>query len=288
VADFRSALARLLNGQLTFSQIRDELSFRFSNLRRPVLVLFGGGSSDFHAAAERLAKQARLSKKFGKIHVFTDLNIPRSRKFFGQHKEFITANPRGFGLWIWKPYVINWVQNRTLANRIIIYLDAGCYLNLATTSARKRFDDYLRIAWRLKLLAFQLNPNQFAAQGFPDLRETTWNRSDLLDTLGVKEEHRQTTQIEAGVVVIRNSQETRQLTKDWIRLMEENNYKFLRDPDVDNQSQGFIEHRYDQAVFSALLKSREYQTLAAENWFYPDWFSAGASYPFWNVRMRRD
>jgi hypothetical protein len=287
VADFRSALTRFLNGQLTFSQIRDELSFRLFNLRRPVLVLFGGGSSDFHAAAQRLAKQARSSRKFGKIHAFTDLNIPHGRKFFRQHKEFITANPRGFGLWIWKPYVINWVQNRTLANRMIIYLDAGVYLNLVTTSARKRFDDYLRIAWRQKFLAFQLNPDQFASQGFPDLRETSWNRSDLLDTLGVKEEHRQTTQIEAGVFVIRNSQETRQLTKDWIRLMEDNDYKFLRDPDPNNQPQGFIEHRYDQAVLSALLKSRQYQTLAAENWFYPDWFSTGASYPFWSVRMRR-
>lgn len=286
MSEICDSLTRLFRGQLTSNQIRDEACFRFSNLRRPVLVVFGGGSSDFHAAARRLKKQARSSKKFGKIHVFTENNIPGGQKFYRKHKQFISENPRGFGLWIWKPYLINWVQNRTVTNRTIIYLDAGVYLNLSTIPARKRFDDYLRIAWRQKVLAFHLNPDQYASQGFSDLRETTWSRTDLLDSLQISNEDRESTQIEAGVMVFRNSRETRQLTKEWLSLMENNHYEFLKEPGQENQPPGFIEHRFDQAVFSALLKSRGYKTLPAENWFFPDWFSAGAGYPFWSARMR--
>jgi hypothetical protein len=287
VADLRNTLKRFLSSTLNLSQNIDDLFFRFSSLRRPVLVLFGGGSPDFHAAAQRLAKQARSSKRFGKIYAFTEESIPGRREFYARHEAFIVDNSRGFGLWIWKPYIINWVQRRESKNKIIIYLDAGVYLNLATISASKRFDDYLRIAWKDKVMAFQLKDTQYAEQGFPDLKESTWNRSDLLDHLDISERQRQTNQIEAGVIFFRNTKETQDFTKEWLQLMEQDNYEFLREPSPVNQADGFIEHRFDQAVFSALFKSRCYQPIAAENWFHPEWLSTGTDFPFWSVRLRR-
>lgn len=275
------------SGKSKLIAIVQEAQFRMSNIQRPILVVFGGGSADFHDAARRLKNQAKATKKFGKIYAFTDKSRPLRKSFFSKHRDFINQNPRGFGSYIWKPYIINLVQSRVRNNRTIVYLDAGVYINLATSAARRRFDDYVRIAWTSKIFAFQLNQDQYAGQGFPDLREIAWNRRDILDSLAISEKHRLTSQIEAGVIIIRNSKETRQFTAEWLFLLENNDYEFLREPDVKNQHIDFIEHRFDQSVFSALMKARGYSALAAENWFYPDWFSSGAGFPFWSVRMRR-
>lgn len=266
----------------------DNLKYEFNkSFRKPVLVVFGGGSSDFHAAARRLKTQAKKSNKFGKVFAFTEKDLKkRHPKFYLSHREFIESNVRGFGLWIWKPYLINWAQHKCQENRLIIYLDAGCYLNLVTEGAAKRFDEYLKHAWDNDILAFQMRSDQFAIQGFTDLRELAWSRTDLFEELNLSSANQLSTQIEANVIFIRNNSVTKNFTSSWFSLMENNNYRFTKAPSTGEQTEEYLEHRFDQSVFSALYKSFGFATIHNENWFFPNWFTEGANYPIWTVRQR--
>ena len=35
-------------------------------------------------------------------------------EFFQNNKAFFEGNPKGFGLWIWKPFLVNWYLNNEL------------------------------------------------------------------------------------------------------------------------------------------------------------------------------
>ena len=43
---------------------------------------------------------------FDKIIGYTTIYLVNDKKFWNEHGDFIKKNPRGFGYWIWKPYLI--------------------------------------------------------------------------------------------------------------------------------------------------------------------------------------
>ena len=66
----------------------------------------GGVHSNYIDAATRLANQVKELKLFDEIIVYTGYNLKEDTEFWNKHSEFILNNRRGFGYWIWKPYII--------------------------------------------------------------------------------------------------------------------------------------------------------------------------------------
>lgn len=73
-------------------------------------LTFGSHNGCIHAnyidAAVRLANQVKELKLFDEIIVYTGNNLKEDTEFWNKHSEFILNNRRGFGYWLWKPYII--------------------------------------------------------------------------------------------------------------------------------------------------------------------------------------
>ena len=73
---------------------------------------------------------------FSSITALTDVELQEDSAFWQKHGEFILSNPRGYGYWIWKSYLIQQKLLEIPDGDILLYADAGCELN---PFAKRRF-----------------------------------------------------------------------------------------------------------------------------------------------------
>jgi len=93
-------------------------------------VTFGASSQDFHDAADRICNQAYDFNIFYKIYCFNENRLKEDDLFWGKHSEFILNNKRGYGYYIWKPYIILEILKTINNNDILLWCDCGCDLNI--------------------------------------------------------------------------------------------------------------------------------------------------------------
>jgi hypothetical protein len=101
-------------------------------------LTFGGPTESYRAAVKRLNKEAEAMNVFSSVTTLNDDNLKEHTQFWAKHGDFILSNPRGYGYWVWKPYVILEELNKIPDGDILLYTDAGCELN---PFAKTRFFD---------------------------------------------------------------------------------------------------------------------------------------------------
>ena len=213
---------------------------------RKLFLTFGGGKT-WPDAARRLQQQARATGVFDDVFAETSETFFADNPDFAAHRAFIEANARGWGYWIWKPFLILKYMNRLNPDDIIFYLDAGCeilpenraqfaplFQHVATHG--NAFFDYSRYA--IFNLAF-------------------WCKQSLLDEVqrefGVALDWLRTPKIWAGGFGLAKNDENIAFVKHWLRLATTDNYHLVDDtPSKVPQIYPFFEHRHDQSILSAL------------------------------------
>lgn len=244
--------------------------------RRTDFITFGGGRSGFLRAAHRLAGEARRSELFQTSESITHKDLFRDHPdFAARHASRLNAATRGFGYWLWKPYLLDSALREASAD-YLLYLDAGCVLNLSSARARQRLDEYHDIADQNGLAAMQIHH-----------REQAWCKSDTMDRLGLDELGRSSGQIESGIILIKRSSTTQDFVRTWLEISEEDDCRYLDDsPSTLPNHPDFKDHRHDQAVLSCLCKVAGVVPIADETYFAPDWAIGGADLPIWAARHR--
>jgi hypothetical protein len=90
----------------------------------------------------RLAREANNSGYFGKIRYLNDINI---NELIKSHKNFFIKNRfRGYGCWLWKPYIIYDQLLKMQDNDILIYADSGVTINSGAEITLKKYLKYLQ------------------------------------------------------------------------------------------------------------------------------------------------
>lgn len=233
-----------------------------------LFVTFGSGIA-WKSATKRLAKQASRFGKSGGLIIFDERDLQSlnpSLLLFAQRF------PKGFGLWKWKPLIIQEVLRVHPGVGTIIYLDAGCELN-RTKKSLHRFDDYLKIVDANGGLGFEI----------PHL-EKDWTHPELLKHF---ENTDQTNQLAGGVLFLRNNLETRKLLQEWDYWMNTSESRYLIGSSGDQEfPKNYKEHRYDQSIISLLWHKYKLPTLADETFWGPQWRTKGRAYPIWATRNR--
>lgn len=250
-------------------------------------MTFGGGSEDFRAAAHRVGAEAEASNCFEEVFVVTDTDSEYYiSSFLKKNKKFIADNSRGYGRWCWKPYLVNHFLSTIPTGTSLMYLDAGCHLNLENSESSKRLETYFELAEQRGILAMQLRDGQFG-DDFPDLTESAFTTRALAIKIGLAQEHLSSNQIETNFFITYNSRKSREIISEWLDLSKFKAHKFLLDTDVARETFAtFVEHRHDQSIFSALLKKYGIEPLRNESYFHPNWKATGATYPVWVIRHR--
>lgn len=244
------------------------------------MITFGDGSRGHRAAAKRLEDQANKGQAFDKVERF-DARILQRRypDFFREHDGFLKSNTRGFGYWIWKPFIILQALEELPENWSLAYIDAGCVLNLNTVS-RRRLQDYKDHASTNSVWCTELTTSPSH-----DYRNKTWCKGDALSFLKADEVIEGSNMVQAGMIMLSNNQISRELVKDWYLSTISEGYRLVDDSEsITPNSSSFIEHRHDQALFSVLFRQRNLRAIADETSFPNAWTTDGASYPIWASR----
>ncbi len=227
---------------------------------------------------------ARLEKNFKQLpteYIGVTHNQKDLEKKFKEEEVlgFISSNPRGFGYWIWKPILLLKVFEDYPNCEGIIYIDAGCELNININSLN-RLNEYRNLANNQGLLAFELNTLEIDFTS-PYL----FNFMNMEATQNMR-------QCMATTFLIANTDFGKSFLNEWLRIMKSDNFRLVKGEDDDAIRKEivvpkyYVEHRHDQSIFSMLVKKYGLQTIREESEWYPNWLSKGLDFPIWASRNR--
>ena len=234
-------------------------------------LTFGGGSNNYRAAVARICRQAYDMGVFNHILGYTDEELHACPEFWREWGAFVEAHPRGFGYWIWKPWLILYTLKNMQANDVLIYCDAGCELVL---SGKPRLEEYIAMTRERGFLGMRL-PHT-------DLQYT---RKDMLEHAGLDRDLAARGQVLATTVFVSKSGPGVRMIERWYALCSHDGGALLLDRESGSeQNVGYVEHRHDQSALSCVVKKLGGFTIPDETYFGPNW-RRGAAFP---IQARRN
>lgn len=229
-----------------------------------------------HLTLRRIKEEAQNSGFFDKLSVYDQRTFDRT--FWRKNKSWIKNNPRGYGYWIWKPYLISRELNNLKYGDVLIYLDAGCVIN---KQGKHRLMEYIdSLSDSNYLVCFEhasCYERQYCKYDFLNYFSMTDNDSFLFAK-----------QKMSCILIIRVCQNSYNFVNEWFSLGDENRF-LLDDTTIGKEEHSdFIEHRHDQSLFSFLCWKHRIGGLPqqeVEPSVYDDWDSL-YSKPFWAARKK--
>tara|TARA_R110001606_G_C15250070_1_gene637274 strand:- start:88 stop:1005 length:918 start_codon:yes stop_codon:yes gene_type:complete len=217
-------------------------------------ISFGNGI--FKNQLNRVCNEAKKTGWFDEVIVSTPSTI---KDFIDKHKDFINNNPRGFGYWIWKPFIL---LNQLMCmddGDYIFYTDAGSRI---LSHRKNKFNEYLKLLDDQPILINGEGNNQ----PYSYYTQQKFIKLSLLKRFGLEnnEEFLGLSHCESGMIAIRKCNESVKFIKEWLNVILENNYINTNDDlGNDKQLEGFVEHRHDQSILNILFYKNNYKAL----WF---------------------
>jgi hypothetical protein len=178
---------------------------------------------------------------FDTITCYTEKS-PELQHFFNKHKTFFEKNKRGYGYWIWKPYIVSIKLKEINSNDIILYADSACELNKEYIKSLKQHVD---LATLNDLVVFK-----------EPFKEYEFTKSDILKELGCYyDECYNKYQITASIFLTRNCNRMVKFFNKMNDLCVNNDYHLVKDsPSKTSNISGFKENHV-QSLFSVLIKT---------------------------------
>jgi hypothetical protein len=234
--------------------------------------------STLYRSRKRIIKQAANFKLFDFIKFYDESDL--DPLFTQKYKHQLNKEVRGYGYWIWKPYILKSLIKEINYGDVIFYADVGCWLN---PHGIDRFYDYLDIVRKSEsgILAFSIKEDDgaFNLYSFPEYQ---WTKADLFNFFEVENQADivESQQIMATCFFIKKTKENEKFINDWMSVFEFDISLVDDSPSKVKNHDGFIEHRHDQSVFSLLAKRRRVDTISYCEIFYPE-LKRGRIVPNW-------
>lgn len=222
-----------------------------------------GDDINFKIQRWRLQQEAIRSNWFDKCLIETPNTISG---FINEHKSIFDNYQKGFGLWLWKPYIILKHLEALNEGDLLFYQDAGGSI---IQNKQQRFDEYCKL--------LELSSKPIITFSVPLYREIHYQKMSLLRRFDLQfdQDFLNSEHIEGGVIMFRKCEFTINFVKQWLDTMIEQDYLFAKD-DIENESASFLSYRGDQSILSALVKLHKIPYYGTEA------YGAG---PFFSSRM---
>lgn len=200
-----------------------------------------GSHGTYIDAVNRLVSQANNLNVFTEINGYTALDLEADNYFISNHADFIIKNRRGFGYWIWKPYLIKKNIDKMEDGDILLYSDSGCELGIEN---KEKLLECFDLVKKEKLMATRVTGQL----------EIKWSKKDLIEKICVDEvKYLNSFQNQATVILLMVCPETRYLINQWYGISCD--YHYIDDSaSISPNYDSFVEHRHDQSIFSLLTK----------------------------------
>lgn len=212
------------------------------------LVSFGSNEEYLNLSNDVLKQMSSLYKN-SRIKLYNSSDLPDD--FLLKARSF----PKGYGYFIWKPFIVKDTLEKMDESEILLYIDGRTgFVN------KKNIFNFqnkiLKISWLNKFIK---NKNYDCAFWQMEKNiEKIWTTGDLFKKFNIKLESNEAndSQFSATFFCIRKNEKTIQFIDSWYQFLL-NNYEICRDNiSKEINSFDFIENRYDQSVLSLLLKTK--------------------------------
>jgi hypothetical protein len=171
--------------------------------QRKWFITFGGPTTNYHNAVKRISNEAVGFEVFDEIIGYTERDLmSNDESFWGKHQQYIESNAgRGYGCWLWKPYITKKTLDRMNDNDILVYADAGCFMNKDGKARLLEYFDMLNTNESIGNISFQM-----------DHLDELFTKMDILNYYNAKDDRIiKTGQLVGGVFVLRKCQHTMEL-----------------------------------------------------------------------------
>jgi hypothetical protein len=244
--------------------------------QRKWFMTFGGPSENYHSAVKRICREASEFEVFDEIIGYTEKDLMSDTSFWGKHQHFMETNTaRGYGCWLWKPYLTKKTLERMNENDLLVYADAGCFMNKDGKARLLEYFEMLNTNHEIGNISFQM-----------DHLDELFTKMDIFEYYNANNPAIvKTGQLVGGVYVLRKCRHTMELIDTWYdgccqyHLIDDSTGKLPNFPT-------FHATRNDQSIFSVVRKKYGTIFLSNETWFDPDWTVSGKNYPIWAIRKR--
>lgn len=254
-------------------------------------ISFGNGI--FTKKVQLLKKQAIDTGWFDNVIIENPETIS---SFINEHSDHFKHN-RGYGYWLWKPYIILKQLELINENDLLFYTDAG-----ATILPHKeyRFNEYVNTLSKsdTPILTFPLigHTERMYQKRFTLEKYNLVNHNDFLNS----------NMIESGVLCLRKCEYSVRIVKEWLDTLIMKNYIYSTNELIyETQDESFIDYRHDQSILSIICKFNNSHQLLEEAYglgpffssrktddgtreFAPDFFRASPDYIHHRHRFIKD
>lgn len=221
---------------------------------------------------QRILSEAVAMEVFKDYYLWDETKL--DNEFYRLYQSYFQSQPRGFGYYVWKPYIIEKTLEQLPENSYLFYIDVGCVLHKKGVPRLLEYVDMLASSDK-SVLGFQLTH-----------KEKTWTKMDLLERMNyTRPEELDTYQCLSGIILFKNTPDGRAFVHQWRTIMEENVHWRDDSPSILPNDPTFQEHRHDQSVYSILLKQYKGIILDDETWWPADW-EKNEHYPFHARRLK--
>ena len=191
------------------------------------LVIFSSGDFDLIRSAKRLEREAKKSRVFASISILNTKYLLGFKDFWIPFCDFLNSGAtKGYGHWAWKPLIVRNFLDKIPQGEILLYLDAGCVLNLKGEESLTRFKNYITIVKKNGSLAFQLVNGMYGPNHKIELTERNLGDPELSLYLGC-ENFSDCNQIEANVIFLRKSENSKKFADTWYEVCSTDNFYWI-------------------------------------------------------------
>lgn len=189
---------------------------------------------------EKYVKQRKMicitAKQIAKVSsVFSYSEKDLDKRFIDENRE-VMGDPKGGGLWLWKPFLILKALNEIEYGDHLLYCDCSA---IFVRNAKGIVDELTNLDQ--SVVAYEL-----------PLIEEQWTDSGTLKKYGSNEAGK-TNQLSASYILFKKDDASLNFVLEWLNICCTS---FLTLPNRFNSP--CISHRYDQSVFSLLYKRKNY------------------------------
>ena len=202
---------------------------------------FTFASSKYSKAADRILSEAQ--SVFDTCTAWTEKHM--SQEYWERTAPYCYAE-RGFGYWLWKPFLLYRAIQSLKEGDILVYADAGSTIQ-RHPQALERLHQYYSILQNNCCIRFRLSD---------DCVEHEYSTRRACLALDANWQDCNTAQMHATVILFKVCDASRKLLREWYELAMHRADMFS---DMYNSESKFLQpffkdHRHDQSIFSLLTK----------------------------------
>jgi len=231
------------------------------------------GNEMYNNSKKRLREESINSGWFDSTTIYGPENL--SQEFKHEFSD-ILKRPRGAGYWIWKFDIIKQQLTKLANNDILIYIDAGCSINI---NGKTRFNEYIEMLNNSNesIISFQM----------PHI-ENKYTNKELFHhfDMNVNDNNGKSGQFVGGILIMKNTDKMMKIIDECINVLRTDHLLVTDHYNKNGQCNDFIDNRHDQSILSLVRKKHGSIILTDETWFTPFGNNESMKFPFWATRKK--